>query len=377
MWVLLAGTLTFWSCLYNFSELRARLGCRLKYAFYDSACIDQSNEEAKMKGISQITAYLWHSNKLLILLSNNYFQRIWTVFELAAFLALKPYSPVLVESLDLAGVTASASLAGLFFRPCWRVMRWYFADWRAHAGWGGDAAGSGLLALAAGVLGFGVLIMVFKLLRGWGIMRARLQEQIENFTFAQARCSVENDRVEILSAVHHLAEESQMVEPGASVEEACAVLESRAKVLVPGCMLGALSTAGMPFKNAVMISLPRLMGILDDQSSLCREIWLTSPDPVPAILQMVLLTIALGFIALSTLTVTLFITRQKRQHCIMEVAITFCCTGAAIAGSVLSRGPLATLETPGLLNSAILVGISAIQGLLLWFCYGAGLPCRG
>ena len=44
MWVLLAGTLTFWSCLYNFSELRARLGCRLKFAFYDSACIDQSNE---------------------------------------------------------------------------------------------------------------------------------------------------------------------------------------------------------------------------------------------------------------------------------------------------------------------------------------------
>ena len=35
------------------------------------------------------------------------------------------------------------------FEP--QVMRWYFADWQAHAGWGGDAAGSGLVALAAGV----------------------------------------------------------------------------------------------------------------------------------------------------------------------------------------------------------------------------------
>jgi len=88
-WCFLCGSLAFWLCVFLWHELVLLCRRRSSMAFFDTVCIDQSDEEKKREGIEAITAYLCHSDKLFVVLSEVYLMRIWTVFEMAAFLAVK------------------------------------------------------------------------------------------------------------------------------------------------------------------------------------------------------------------------------------------------------------------------------------------------
>ena len=87
----IVGGVVFWSILLFLHELRACAPQHL--VFFDKVCIDQSDAAAIQEGIQNITAYLKHSSTLLVLLTDVYLKKIWTVFELTEFLALKPSAP--------------------------------------------------------------------------------------------------------------------------------------------------------------------------------------------------------------------------------------------------------------------------------------------
>ena len=54
-------------------------------AFLDIACIDQRDDAAKRSGITSLGAILDRSQRMAVLLDENYMKRMWCVFELAAF----------------------------------------------------------------------------------------------------------------------------------------------------------------------------------------------------------------------------------------------------------------------------------------------------
>ncbi|KAF4671810.1 hypothetical protein FOL47_001183 [Perkinsus chesapeaki] len=57
-----------------------------KMVFFDRCCIDQVDPIRKVAGIKSIGAYLNKCDSFLVLWSDDYFQRLWCVFELACFL---------------------------------------------------------------------------------------------------------------------------------------------------------------------------------------------------------------------------------------------------------------------------------------------------
>ncbi|KAF4693322.1 hypothetical protein FOZ60_011302 [Perkinsus olseni] len=68
--------------------------------FLDKCCIPQNDPIAKAYGISRLADYLRVSNKLLILWSPDYLERLWCVYELAVFLRFHKKEEVILVNLN-------------------------------------------------------------------------------------------------------------------------------------------------------------------------------------------------------------------------------------------------------------------------------------
>jgi hypothetical protein len=96
------GPLVFLVALASAHRLR-----RPTHLFLDICCISQDNEHAKELGIASIGAILDRSQRMLALVSADYFQRLWCVFELAAY-----HRRAGRRRLDLVALHAPISLLG-------------------------------------------------------------------------------------------------------------------------------------------------------------------------------------------------------------------------------------------------------------------------
>merc|ERR1712218_301925 len=54
--------------------------------FLDKTCIDQEDVVRKLRGIQKLAAFLKHSSSMLICYSNVYLTKLWTVYEMAAYI---------------------------------------------------------------------------------------------------------------------------------------------------------------------------------------------------------------------------------------------------------------------------------------------------
>ena len=81
--------------------------------FLDRICIHQKEEARKRDGILSLGGFLRHSRSLLVLWDSTYPTRLWTVFELAAFLKSHGGESHLLIRPTVLGPTAIAVFAGM------------------------------------------------------------------------------------------------------------------------------------------------------------------------------------------------------------------------------------------------------------------------
>ena len=80
--------------------------------FLDKACINQGNAGRKMEGISNLGITCFFSWKLVVLDCAEYFQRLWTVYELSSFL-LRSHCELVFLPVNLPFVVCTMSLANM------------------------------------------------------------------------------------------------------------------------------------------------------------------------------------------------------------------------------------------------------------------------
>ncbi|OLQ13133.1 hypothetical protein AK812_SmicGene2888 [Symbiodinium microadriaticum] len=309
----------------------------------------------------------------LVLLSHNSLQRIWTVFELTAFLAMKPYEKdTLCRRDGLSKAPKYVGAVGILFRPVYEVSMFYFFVYRASQ----DPA-TLVLSVVSGALSFALLLWLFALLRAWGRTFSELGDQIEKFSFANAHCSVEADRKDIVEAALHLAEELQLVEQCARPEEACNALEVRAKRVVPEFLRNSLSITGLSFKDVVLVVLPRLMGLLDracvDFRLHVRDAPAVDFDLFLNLLQQGGIVAALFTNSLVVMTFILLLVRHRHRGVLTEIALLLLTTFISIAPSVPLSIWVRNWDTPSWENALKVGFMIFIQIVGLWVSYGR--PC--
>jgi len=225
--------------------------------FLDKVCVDQSDEDRKRQGIGAITAFLYHSDGLVVLFSEMYLTRLWTVYELTTFLALKPEGELLVQPVILGPVTAYLVILQtfqsqqLFLAPS--DMEQFATMDVISITFATVSMGLNMLGLFCGAI----------FLRMWGRTRANMGAQIADFSFEHALCHSEEDRKTIFSAIKKIAREGGLVEPDASTRDCIASYEQIVQQILPRRMSGAFGLCGIPWQLPCLMTLPCLAQVLD------------------------------------------------------------------------------------------------------------------
>ncbi|KAF4754567.1 hypothetical protein FOZ62_002859 [Perkinsus olseni] len=119
--------------------------------FLDKCCIPQKDPIAKSYGISKLADYLRASDKLLILWSPDYLDRLWCVYELAVFLQTHDEDDVILVNLDHLKLCVSLMLLQFFSILISGVTE--FCGYSEHIGFALSLASSFLIGRGAFVCG--------------------------------------------------------------------------------------------------------------------------------------------------------------------------------------------------------------------------------
>ena len=343
--------------------------------FLDKVCVDQEDEGRKRQGIQAITAFLYHSETLVVLYSEVYLRRLWTVFELTTFLALKPKANLLVQPVILGPVT--------FFLVVVQSLR-ILEVFLVPSAWEGLSSLDPSLCAAAGVVValdlLGILACTV-LLRTWGCIRANMESQIQQFSFAGAECHVEADRIEIMGAIKALARQEGLVPADASTKQCTQSFEILVKEKVLERMQGAFLLTGIPCRIALLMVLPSMAMVLDVSAIRIRRMraedslkgdvaWHMLAEILQDANYELCMPIAIGLVGI--------LSNSKKGSAFFEAGSIFLCFLLLVLGVWLPGGPLLpslqtlTVVEPDIL-CLLLVSILLCQISITWGLYRA--PC--
>ncbi|CAE8740262.1 unnamed protein product [Polarella glacialis] len=144
--------------------------------FLDKLCIDQENEKQKERAILGLAGFLDISDKLVILWSPSYFERLWCMYELACWLRLSRMEGTIVMPIHLAPVifVITFSLWGAILCFIYGAGSGYL-----------DVFSAAFAAFLTGVVGG---ILPTHISRHLANSLRSLPQQLESFSIREANC---------------------------------------------------------------------------------------------------------------------------------------------------------------------------------------------
>lgn len=184
-------------------SIQAGFGCRGSVVFLDKTCINQTDLEMQRQGIAKLSAFLCYSKEMVVLYSDVYLTKLWTVYEVASFLALHPTDRMITVPTFLSVVALAAiflgylgTIVGIFL-----MMRYGF-----------DYGSQTSIMLLSYVFPF--------ILRIWFRDKHKIRDKLRNFTVHSCECFCEEDRPVVHRNIAALMRETNTVDNWASDVEA-------------------------------------------------------------------------------------------------------------------------------------------------------------
>eukprot|EP00812_Abedinium_dasypus_P013985 NODE_749_length_1377_cov_262.998487.p1 GENE.NODE_749_length_1377_cov_262.998487~~NODE_749_length_1377_cov_262.998487.p1 ORF type:complete len:379 (-),score=113.05 NODE_749_length_1377_cov_262.998487:223-1359(-) len=207
--------------------------------FLDKVCIHQTDEEKKKQGIAGLAALLCASDEILLMHSDVYLRRLWTVYELATVLVLKPKVRLTLWPLDLALVALIGNSLLLAFVVLELLQKLFWVE------------GITLEATRTLMFAFAPQLLWTIVCRHWERTQRRLKDDVHNFSVKQAVCAVESDRVLVESNVVAFMRGQGMVKPCASDDEALNAFDALVRKRLLPKVLSCFGTNGLQYKTAL------------------------------------------------------------------------------------------------------------------------------
>lgn len=168
---------TFFAVNFFVRDLLALFRLRGPSVFLDKICIHQVDEELMKAGIQKLGAFVRHSNCVLVLYTDLYLRKLWTVFEIAAFLAVHSKEQITVLPVD----------EWTFYCGC------LFLCYPMTVASKAFEAGTGFsytfyITTGVGAAAYGWVV------RKWSQGKRATQVRLESFRVQDCVCAVESDR---------------------------------------------------------------------------------------------------------------------------------------------------------------------------------------
>mmetsp|Transcript_67084 Transcript_67084/g.216831 ORF Transcript_67084/g.216831 Transcript_67084/m.216831 type:complete len:640 (-) Transcript_67084:242-2161(-) len=213
------------------------MGLRGPNVFLDKTCIHQEDASLMIKGIEKLGAFLFHSDQMVILYTDVYLQKLWTVYEVASWLVLRGTKGMIVLTL----VRALALLTYIVVLYLAAVSSFVI---EFHTGF------RSTYAIAVNVMDFVGMIVFRRLNREKSVMSARLA----NFSVNQCVCFKESDRPVVYGNIVALMKEVDGSLDDANDEATLAAFDALVRQDLSGLVTLSLGSFAFGWRHAAVIA---------------------------------------------------------------------------------------------------------------------------
>eukprot|EP00811_Abedinium_folium_P032172 NODE_5293_length_1787_cov_4.944578.p1 GENE.NODE_5293_length_1787_cov_4.944578~~NODE_5293_length_1787_cov_4.944578.p1 ORF type:complete len:560 (+),score=27.01 NODE_5293_length_1787_cov_4.944578:105-1784(+) len=241
LWSLAIGTAVFLTTMLLGHELRVALQIPAQSCFLDKICIHQTCPVTKQQGIAGLAAFLCHSNEILVLHSPIYLRRLWTVYEIATVLILRPAMRITVIPVALPRLIVVANVHLLVFFIVLRVLA---NQWDMSAVY---LASVQLLFVSVIYLSWVSVCWM------WVKARAALEDDVRSFSISKAACAVESDREVVQQNVIAFMRVLGHVSADASDEETLNAFDDLSHEVLLAKLHTFFGTHGLPYHTTLLI----------------------------------------------------------------------------------------------------------------------------
>jgi len=249
-WCQVLGLAMFMFTLSCWQELCRRMPCRGRLLFLDRACIHQSNDALRQRGIEHLAAFVYYSWSFLICYSDEYLQKLWTVYEVASFMLLHPGSAMHVRHAWFTKFLIGGMVLTFFFNAAWHIL--YIPGILGDSSLPVETVGSLLTVSCLVPASVGMAFMVLKITE----VRVTMGERVKSFRFDEAKCHNEDDRIVVQNNIMMFMKHHGHVDKNASDEDIMQEFEAMIQSGVPKLFAASLGPVGFPYNFATCMSLP-------------------------------------------------------------------------------------------------------------------------
>lgn len=222
----------FLSVLLFGHEFRRLVGFRGCTVFLDKTCIEQVDKKKQQAGIHKLGAFLSLSGRMMVVYSDIYLHKLWTVYEVACFLAVHPPHHLTViptfQPLVILGLFVSLVVAG-----------WVNALGQLA---GGDGINPlGYVWLLLGTYSFTVV------LRHWARTKQMIIKRVENFQVRECTCYHEDDRPFVYQNIAVLMRATGEAGSNATDDQALDAFDALARRKLSRCVINSIGHLGLSY----------------------------------------------------------------------------------------------------------------------------------
>lgn len=256
---LLTGNITFWIALIYWQEIRACSGKAGPILFLDKTCIDQVDVQRQREGITGIAAFLRVSRGMVVVYTDAYLQRLWTVYELASYVALNLDSQNTLRVIPtvLPTVVFFGIVMYLFFWICYAAVHLQ----QVHQALGSWAQRASFIISA--IISMPATVCFCAIFRRWARDVARMSTHVANFCIGDAKCFNEQDRTLVQRNIAAFMSATGRAPPEVEEEEGLQVFGELIRQVVPDALANSLGRAKIPYKYVVIMFLSQTFLFLD------------------------------------------------------------------------------------------------------------------
>ncbi|CAJ1455239.1 unnamed protein product [Effrenium voratum] len=291
---------TYWLCLLFWHDVKRLLCChRGKRVFLDRCCIHQSDEDLKQQGIEHLDVFLQLSDKMLVVYSELYTKKLWTMYELATFLPKRGPNRLVVLPTFLIRCTIIA--VPLVMLHCiWVQLLLYQSVEEQVSAVLPDSR------ILVALLDLPLLVTVTWAFRTWSKEERQMMENVRTFHYGDSHCLKETDRTMVYGNIARYMRDTKAVPRDASDEDALQAFNQLVKAEVPYAITRSLGGLGIPLRYLFVILMPVMTNILDYMAA--------SPLLYPERLAMLVRATGLLDFALSALVSATFLVWLTKRH---------------------------------------------------------------
>lgn len=216
--------------------------------FLDKTCIHQTDEELKQQGICSLGVFLNASERMLVVYRETYLHKIWTVFELASFIAVHPERDIIL---------IPTSMPCFFFVIV--LLDYVCLIMRALD----DFLSEETSLLTRYIIPMSCQIATCIFQRRIARDRSRVSEQAESFDIRHAQCMNESDRAFVEGGVIALMKYIERVPQDEDDDRALDSFNELVAKELPLSLDNCFGRVGMRYHHVIALRFSRLAWGLD------------------------------------------------------------------------------------------------------------------